>query len=813
MSKVTERSLVWYPPAFPARGRLPTEAGLVGASCKKQDSHELQYRQELCIQAGRSVEPPCCKTLHISLFFDGTGNNLNNDLYLSKIKHPTNIARLFQATIGSGYAGGVKTPDGLFDRGVDKFFKFYLPGVGTPFPEINDLDYTMGGLAFANKGEDRINWALLRIIDVLKRAIGKPGSDSQTLSVGESRTAIDNMAASWAKLGFGGSHNRYEEFSRQLRLLKDQLKPALEQPEPGKPKLLGIKLYVYGFSRGAATARTFVRWLSELLPPPEKGNDKPEQCLEVDGLKIPLSVEFLGLLDTVASVGTTHMLPFVDGHASWADETMELPAEETFEGFIKRCVHMVSAHEQRLCFPLDSIRRANGRYPSDSEEIIYPGVHSDVGGGYPPGDQGKASANDDSYVLSQIILNDMFAAAFKAGAPLKVEIEALPDMLKKDQWRIMTFQLSEQFDVAPEMIKRFNAWRKLTLNLSTPGKIEDADAANYVPALAPVCLEVAIEEQMSWITGWRINRYAKGKLINLPFYKDATDTQSMPLVRESAKVEQELAQGAARARRKKEMEGMSEAQLKDHIQEPGPKDFDPDMGQTQLKEAAQEFAEDYRGVLRSQTSLLQTIADVGLQQTVFLLNTDDEPAEYRKMKTKGEQKEELLFPYVDEARDINEKSGLVRALFDDQIHDSRAWFMHAFLGSREPWGSYFRYRMIYFGKKCNKSLSPLIIAGNVVGVATLAGGVIFSLKRKSVLEKVAGIAGTVTLVSFELEALDLLTKAPLPLLPHAAELKQFTQEPGEVVQQQKAAAADQYFAKVKSIINSDLLETVQSKLA
>ena len=27
-------------------------------------------------------------------------------------------------------------------------------------------------------------------------------------------------------------------------------------------KLTGIKLYVYGFSRGAAAARTFVRWLS-----------------------------------------------------------------------------------------------------------------------------------------------------------------------------------------------------------------------------------------------------------------------------------------------------------------------------------------------------------------------------------------------------------------------------------------------------------------------------------------------------------------------------------------------------------------------
>jgi hypothetical protein len=70
--------LAWFPPVFPAQGRLPTQAALVGASCAQQDSQELAYRQELCLAAGRRVEPPCCKTLHISLFFDGTGNNLNN---------------------------------------------------------------------------------------------------------------------------------------------------------------------------------------------------------------------------------------------------------------------------------------------------------------------------------------------------------------------------------------------------------------------------------------------------------------------------------------------------------------------------------------------------------------------------------------------------------------------------------------------------------------------------------------------------------------------------------------------------------------
>ncbi|MFW7997237.1 DUF2235 domain-containing protein, partial [Klebsiella pneumoniae] len=110
------------------------------------------------------------------------------------------------------------------------------------------------------------------------------------------------------------------------------------QPEPGKPKLTGIKLYVYGFSRGAAAARTFVRWLSELLPPPAAEGEKPPQCLQTGGMQLPVSVEFLGLLDTVASVGVAHVVPVADGHMSWADGTMELPDDETYGGLIKKCV-------------------------------------------------------------------------------------------------------------------------------------------------------------------------------------------------------------------------------------------------------------------------------------------------------------------------------------------------------------------------------------------------------------------------------------------------------------------------------------------
>jgi hypothetical protein len=88
MSKIIT-DLAWYPPEFPGLGRMPMQAALVGENCLKQDSEEQKYHDEQCQAANRIVEPPCCKTLHISLFFNGASNNLNAETY--RIKSSLNI--------------------------------------------------------------------------------------------------------------------------------------------------------------------------------------------------------------------------------------------------------------------------------------------------------------------------------------------------------------------------------------------------------------------------------------------------------------------------------------------------------------------------------------------------------------------------------------------------------------------------------------------------------------------------------------------------------------------------------------------------
>ena len=92
--------------------------------------------------------------------------------------------------------------------------------------------------------------------------------------------------------------------------------------------------------------------------------------------------------------------------------------------WVRRCVHMVAAHEVRGSFPLDAYR---GDCRS-ALQMVYPGVHSDIGGGYLVGEQGKGFAGGraaDPAKLSQLPLVAMYNEAVAAGVPLSVHSEGL----------------------------------------------------------------------------------------------------------------------------------------------------------------------------------------------------------------------------------------------------------------------------------------------------------------------------------------------------------------------------------------------------
>jgi hypothetical protein len=106
-------------------------------------------------------------------------------------------------------------------------------------------------------------------------------------------------------------------------------------------------------------------------------------------------------------------------------------------------VHLVAAHEIRRSFPVDSIS-VNGAMPESCEEIVMPGVHSDIGSGYCPTEQGRGVDADGADMLARIPLIYMYRAARLAGVPLKLELAS--DIVKK------------RFAVTPGVIDSLNSY-------------------------------------------------------------------------------------------------------------------------------------------------------------------------------------------------------------------------------------------------------------------------------------------------------------------------------------------------------------------
>ena len=114
------------------------------------------------------------------------------------------------------------------------------------------------------------------------------------------------------------------------------------------------RIVVFGFSRGAALARKFVSQILKRNP--------------------DLRISFLGVFDTVAAMDGMHR----EGETISTDVVFE---NGTLDRRVERAIHIVSLDEDRVAFEPTLINRDR-----DNEERItevwFPGVHSDIGGGY-----------------------------------------------------------------------------------------------------------------------------------------------------------------------------------------------------------------------------------------------------------------------------------------------------------------------------------------------------------------------------------------------------------------------------------------------
>ena len=432
----------------------PENAPFPVAAYLKASAQERSNAQILCEQA---TDAPCSIPVNVGLFFDGTNNHMDrdrdgkrvpvlwpkDDLARAKnearkagrspddVKGPpsmpdvpmtpelcshSNVARLYQAfskTVGAGY------------------FRYYIQGVGTPFEDIGEPTESQEGKAFAKGGLPRIVWAVFQVFNAIHMTRFDQQQLYKTKEIGKLAQAYCDEVGQIQSSGPRESHPLTHEEWFEPHIAK--LKAALDAKR--KPHIPSVTIHVFGFSRGAAESVAFCHRLNRLL----------------DGGKlagIPTDVQFLGLFDVVASVGgsssvsRTMPLPdaIFDGHWDWANDV-----DEDLPGCVRKCLHLIAAHEQRMNFPLTQIGGA--------QEVMLPGVHSDIGGGYGPGEQGR-SLGKQSLLLSQIPLALMYKAALTAGVPL-VPFSKLQERDQTD------------FEIDLELAK---AWEAYTAALGKDGR-------------------------------------------------------------------------------------------------------------------------------------------------------------------------------------------------------------------------------------------------------------------------------------------------------------------------------------------------------
>jgi uncharacterized protein (DUF2235 family) len=335
----------------------------------------------------------CTQRISVAFFFDGTGNNLDADKGTGE---HSNVARLYRAH--------------PLDDATTLTYRRYLPGIGTYFKEIGDPGGTTTGKGMGAYGQKRLDWAFKELAIILQKAEARAQNPSN--------------------------------------------------------RILEVRIAAFGFSRGAALARAFCRDLQKSCVGQRGKYQVKPGVMGTSGMVLkgayPIDLYFLGLFDSVASVGLPlsannvvtkrrngfgwrdvvsrgqsygeaerdlQNLAFgapgadpspgiADGHGDWANDL-------TIPPLVSQCLHLVAAHEMRNSFPLDSVLKGTA-CPPGTVEIVYPGVHSDVGGGYRQGEGGKSS------LLAIMPLRTMLEKAVEAKVPMRSLSQLLTVDQKKD---------------------------------------------------------------------------------------------------------------------------------------------------------------------------------------------------------------------------------------------------------------------------------------------------------------------------------------------------------------------------------------------
>ncbi|SDS47845.1 Zn-binding Pro-Ala-Ala-Arg (PAAR) domain-containing protein, incolved in TypeVI secretion [Halopseudomonas sabulinigri] len=307
---------------------------------EEEDEQELPLQQRI--------------TLRVGMFFDGTLNNMNNAAFTAECRRqdlalfdPEELERIRAFCEETGY--GEFSPEGRYDTTPDNSYGNEMSNVAL----LYDLYLDQSDMRISESATE----ASIRIyID----GIG-------------SRSGGEDDLVGYA---FGQGETGVVERVRQSpEILITKLRAIADN----NPQLVieKIEFDIFGFSRGAAAARHFANEVCKVdggVMAEHFNNSLPFLTQEF-AWPSAASINFIGLFDTVAAIGDP-----VRGDLSVGDDRNPGVNLKLAPDCAKKVVHLTAADEHRHNFSLNKVNPGEYRY---HEELILPGVHSNLGGGYP----------------------------------------------------------------------------------------------------------------------------------------------------------------------------------------------------------------------------------------------------------------------------------------------------------------------------------------------------------------------------------------------------------------------------------------------
>ena len=254
----------------------------------------------------------------VAIFFDGTGNNRNN------------TAQRHMVQQNKQEEDGIRRTQSFEQYGVKKDRSLTNTSYAAGYSNVSILE--------------RLN---------IKRETPNREVSLYVEGIGTTDDANDDTPGS----GFGKGKTGVEgKVARGVMLLAQDIDEVLK---PLTNTFVNqVTIDVFGFSRGAAAARHFISLVNDPKDPLAQRLGTP---------KAKITIKFVGLFDTVSSVG------YGLGFGSNVKELgLALGDEPT------RVVHLTAGNEYRQNFSLTDITSSLGV----GYELTLPGVHSNIGGSY-----------------------------------------------------------------------------------------------------------------------------------------------------------------------------------------------------------------------------------------------------------------------------------------------------------------------------------------------------------------------------------------------------------------------------------------------